>query len=203
MDHEANLKAYARGIQEVADKLPWDSITQTVEVLWRCCREGRKVMTMGNGGHSNTAAHMINDLAKHTVSCDDKTAVVAHDLRFRTMCLNDSVSFVTGIGNDMGYEHVFSEQVANWVEPGDVVIGISGSGNSRNILLAFEAAKQRGATTICYSGFEGGKARAVADISIIVPCHKMVQVEDFHLMINHMIADELKRLVQGRQEITG
>ncbi len=203
MNHEANLKAYASGIQEIAGKLPWNAITRAVEALWRCCREGKKIMTMGNGGHSNTAAHMINDLAKHTVSSDDKTKVIAEGLRFRTMCLNDSVSFVTGIGNDMGYEHVFSEQVANWVEPGDVLIGISGSGNSKNILLAFEEAKKRGATTICYSGFEGGKARAVADISIVVPCHKMVQVEDFHLMINHMVADELKRLVQQRHEIAG
>lgn len=203
MNHEANLKAYAGAIQETAAKLPWDAITQTVEALWRCCRAGKKIMTMGNGGHSNTAAHMINDLAKHTVSSDDKTKVVAEGLRFRTLCLNDSVSFVTGIGNDMGYDHIFSEQVANWVEPGDVLIGISGSGNSKNILLAFEEAKKRGATTICYSGFEGGKARAVADISIVVPCHKMVQVEDFHLMINHMVADELKRLVQQRQELAG
>ena len=203
MNHEANLKAYAGAIQETASKLPWDAIAQTVEALWRCCREGKKIMTMGNGGHSNTAAHMINDLAKHTVSSDDKTKVVANDLRFRTMCLNDSVSFVTGIGNDMGFDHVFSEQVANWVEPGDVLIGISGSGNSKNILNAFEEAKRRGATTICYSGFEGGKARAIADINIIVPCHKMVQVEDFHLMINHMVADELKRLVQQRQELKG
>jgi D-sedoheptulose 7-phosphate isomerase len=203
MNHEANLKAYAGAIQEVAGKLPWDAITMTVEELWRCCRDGKKIMTMGNGGHCNTAAHMINDLAKHTVSSDDKTQVVANDLRFRTMCLNDSASFVTGIGNDMGFDHIFSEQVANWVEPGDVLIGISGSGNSKNILNAFVEAKKHGATTICYSGFEGGKAKAIADINIIVPCHKMVQVEDFHLMINHMIADELKRLVQQRQELKG
>ncbi len=203
MDHEANLKAYASSMRQVAEKLPWDAIAKTVEVLWRCCQNGKKILTMGNGGHSNTAAHMINDLAKHTVSGDDKKAVVAENLRFRTLCLNDSVSFVTGIGNDMGYDRIFSEQVANWVEAGDVVIGISGSGNSKNILLAFEEAKKRGATTICFSGFEGGKARDVADINIIVPCKKMVQVEDFHLMINHMIADELKRMVQGRQEIKG
>ena len=203
MDHVANFRAYAKGIQEVAEQLPWDAMTQAVEALWRCCRQGKKILTMGNGGHSNTAAHMINDLAKHTVSSDDKRAVVADGFRFRTMCLNDSVSLLTAVGNDMGYEYVFSEQIANWVEPGDVVIGISGSGNSQNILGAFEEAKKRRATTICYSGFEGGKARAVADINIVVPCHKMVQVEDFHLIINHMISDELKRLVQGRQDITG
>ncbi len=203
MDHRANLQGYTHDLQKVLENLPWDAISETVDLLWQTCQRGGRIFTMGNGGHSNTAAHMINDLAKHTVTSDDKKAVVADDLRFRTMCLNDSVSFVTGIGNDMGYDYIFSEQVANWVKPGDVVIGISGSGNSRNILLAFEAAKKIGAKTICFSGFEGGKARAIADINIIVPCHKMVQVEDAHLMINHMVADELKRLVQNRQELAG
>jgi D-sedoheptulose 7-phosphate isomerase len=203
MDHAANLKIYAQGLQEVLGTLPWDEIVRTVEVLWQCCQRGGRIFTMGNGGHCNTAAHMINDLAKHTVSSDNKQAVVAQQFRFRTLCLNDSASFVTGIANDMGFDQIFSEQVANWAEPGDVVLGISGSGNSKNILKAFEEARKRGAITICFSGFEGGKARDVADLCIVVPCHKMVQVEDVHLIISHMIADELKRLVQGRQELAG
>ena len=203
MDHTANLKIYAQDLQEVLGTLPWDEIVRTVEVLWQCCQRGGRIFTMGNGGHCNTAAHMINDLAKHTVSSDNKQAVVAQQFRFRTLCLNDSASFVTGIGNDMGFDQIFSEQVANWAEPGDVVLGISGSGNSKNILKAFEEARKRGATTICFSGFEGGKARDLADLCIVVPCHKMVQVEDVHLIISHMIADELKRLVQGRQELAG
>lgn len=204
MDHRTNLSIYAQNVKEVLDQLPWDAIEQAINALWQCCQRNGRIFTMGNGGHANTAAHMVNDLAKHTVSSDDKKAVVAEqNLRLRTMCLNDSISFVTGIGNDMGYEHIFREQIANWVESGDVVIGVSGSGNSRNVLLAFEEAKRRGATTICFSGFDGGKARAVADINLVVPCRKMVQVEDVHLMLNHMIADELKRLVQNRQEITG
>ena len=203
MDHTANLKIYAQDLQEVLGTLPWDEIVRTVEVLWQCCLRGGRIFTMGNGGHCNTAAHMINDLAKHTVSSDNKQAVVAQQFRFRTLCLNDSASFVTGIGNDMGFDQIFSEQVANWAEPGDVVLGISGSGNSKNILKAFEEARKRGATTICFSGFEGGRARDLADLCIVVPCHKMVQVEDVHLIISHMIADELKRLVQGRQELAG
>jgi len=203
MDHTKNLKTYAQDLQEVLGTLPWDEIVRTVEVLWQCCLRGGRIFTMGNGGHCNTAAHMINDLAKHTVSSDNKQAVVAQRFRFRTLCLNDSASFVTGIGNDMGFDQIFSEQVANWVEPGDVVLGISGSGNSKNILKAFEEARKRGATTICFSGFEGGKARDFADLCIVVPCYKMVQVEDVHLIISHMIADELKRLVQGRQELAG
>jgi len=203
MDHTKNLKTYAQDLQEVLGTLPWDEIVRTVEVLWQCCLRGGRIFTMGNGGHCNTAAHMINDLAKHTVSSDNKQAVVAQQFRFRTLCLNDSASFVTGIGNDMGFDQIFSEQVANWAEPGDVVLGISGSGNSKNILKAFEEARKRGATTICFSGFEGGKARDLADLCIVVPCHKMVQVEDVHLIISHMVADELKRLVQGRQELAG
>jgi D-sedoheptulose 7-phosphate isomerase len=203
MNHQANLQTYAHQVQAMLDQLPWKDISRSVEILWECCQRDGRIFTMGNGGHANTAAHMINDLAKHTISSDNKEAVVAGDRRFRTLCLNDSVSFVTGIGNDMGYDYVFSEQVANWVEPGDVVIGISGSGNSKNVLLAFEEARKRGATTICYSGFAGGKALQVADVNIVVPCHKMVQVEDLHLMINHMIADELKRLVQNRLELAG
>ena len=203
MDHTRNLKTYAQDLQKVLGTLPWDESVRTVEVLWQCCLRGGRIFTMGNGGHCNTAAHMINDLAKHTVSSDNKQAVVAQQFRFRTLCLNDSASFVTGIGNDMGFDQIFSEQVANWAEPGDVVLGISGSGNSKNILKAFEEARKRGATTICFSGFEGGKARDLADLCIVVPCHKMVQVEDVHLIISHMVADELKRLVQGRQELAG
>jgi D-sedoheptulose 7-phosphate isomerase len=203
MDHVANLKTYAQGVQELINHLPYDDIAKVVDAIWKNVNEGKCIYTMGNGGHCNTASHMINDLAKHTVSSDDKTVVVSTNLRFRTACFNDSMSFVTGIGNDMGFDHIFSEQVINWVKPGDIVLGVSGSGNSKNILNAFEEANKIGATTICYSGFKGGKALNVAKINVVVPHNKMVQVEDIHLMINHMIADELKRLVQNRTELVG
>ena len=103
----------------------------------------------------------------------------------------------------MGYDHVFSEQLKNWCQEGDVVIGISGSGNSPNVLKAFEVAKQRGATTICFSGKGGGKAKQLADICVVVPSDKMVQIEDVHLAINHAVADELKKALQGRTTLTG
>ena len=157
---------------------------------------------MGNGGHGNTAAHMVNDIAKHSISSDTKDSVVTAK-RFRTMCLNDSVSLLTGVANDMGYDHVFSEQLKNWCQEGDVVIGISGSGNSPNVLKAFEVAKERGATTICFSGKGGGKAKQLADICVVVPSDKMVQIEDVHLAINHAVADELKKALQGRTTLIG
>jgi D-sedoheptulose 7-phosphate isomerase len=202
-DFSEGLKAYAQMYRVVCDSLPYDKISRMVELLWQACRAGKRIFTMGNGGHCNTASHMINDIAKHTVSSDDKTKVVADANRFRTMCLNDSMSFVTGIANDMGYEHIFAEQLANWVEPGDVVIGISGSGNSANVINAFRVARRKGATSIALAGFKGGNSATEADLCIVVPCDKMVMVEDFHMMISHMVADELKKLVQGRTDLKG
>jgi D-sedoheptulose 7-phosphate isomerase len=202
-DYGAGLRSYAQMSRTVSENLPFDTISRMVDLLWQACRTGKRVFTMGNGGHCNTASHMINDIAKHTVSSDDKTQVVADANRFKTMCLNDSMSFVTGIANDMGYEHIFAEQIANWAEPGDVVIGISGSGNSANVINAFRVARRKGATTIAMAGFKGGKSATEADLCIVVPCEKMVMVEDFHVMIAHMVADELKKLVQNRTDLKG
>lgn len=199
----SNLKNYTSMFKEVCDDLPYEDIARMVDILWKAGNEGKAIYTMGNGGHCNTASHMINDIAKHTTSSDDKRAVVSEKIRFKTMCLNDSMSLLTGIANDIGFESAFAEQLKNWVQPGDVVIGVSGSGNSENCLRAFKVARENGATSICLAGFKGGKAVNEADLCIVAPCNKMVMVEDFHLMINHMVADELKRLVQNREEITG
>ena len=198
-----NLKVYSGNFKEICNVLPFEDIARMVDILWKACLEGKTIFTMGNGGHCNTASHMINDIAKHTTSSDDKKKAVSEKLRFRTMCLNDSMSFITGLGNDMGFDFVFSEQIENWAQPGDVVIGISGSGNSENILKAFGVAKSKGAITICFAGFKGGKAGEEADLCIIVPCNKMIMVEDLHLVISHMVADELKKLVQNREEVMG
>jgi D-sedoheptulose 7-phosphate isomerase len=197
-----SIADYMNSLSNTLKELDMNQLAKVVEVLLKAQQQGKKILTMGNGGHGNTAAHMINDFAKHTTSSDSKDAVVT-EKRFRTMCLNDSVSFVTGIGNDMGYDYIFSEQLKNWCESGDVVIGISGSGNSENVLKAFDVAKSLGATTICFSGKDGGKAKAIANICIVVPSSKMVQIEDVHLAINHALADELKKLIQNRSEITG
>ncbi|MFH1616798.1 MAG: SIS domain-containing protein, partial [Planctomycetota bacterium] len=199
---KVGLSQYFCRLSETFSKLDTQQIARMVAVLYKAYTEGKQVFTMGNGGHANTAAHMINDIAKHTTSSDTKDEVVS-EKRFRTMCLNDSVSFLTGLANDLGYDRVFSEQLKNWCDEGDVVIGVSGSGNSPNILLAFEVAREHGATTICLSGKGGGKAKEVADICIVVPSNKMVQIEDVHLAINHAVADELKKLVQNRTELTG
>jgi D-sedoheptulose 7-phosphate isomerase len=196
------ISSYMHQLAATLQAIDPGPLVRMVEAISRAQTQGKRIFTMGNGGHGNTAAHMINDLAKHTISSDEKDVAVS-EKRFRTMCLNDSISFLTGLANDMGYDHVFSEQLKNWCEEGDVVIGISGSGNSPNILKAFQEAKERGATTICLSGKGGGKAKEVADICIVVPSQKMVQIEDAHLAINHAVADELKKIIQNRTELKG
>ncbi len=198
----AGLDGYMKGLCATLGQLDTAQLARIVAVLLEAQEHGKSVFTMGNGGHGNTAVHMINDIAKHSISSDQKDSVVTAK-RFRTMCLNDSVSLLTGVANDMGYDHVFSEQLINWCQAGDVVIGISGSGNSPNVLHAFEVAKAAGATTICLSGKGGGKARQLADICVVVPSDKMVQIEDVHLAINHAVADELKKAVQQRTRLTG
>ena len=198
----AGIAEYMEQLSATVKKLDTEQLAEVVEVLYKAFLENKQIFTMGNGGHANTAAHMINDIAKHTTSSDNKDEVVSED-RFRTMCLNDSVSFITGLANDLGYDHIFSEQLKNWCNEGDVVIGVSGSGNSKNILLAFEVAKERGAATICLSGKGGGKSKDAADICVVVPSSKMVQIEDVHLAINHSVADELKKLVQNRTGLSG
>ena len=187
-DHTPGLKAYVDRYKAVCDVLPYGDISRMVDLLWEACRTGRRIFTMGNGGHGNTASHMINDIAKHTVSSDDKTKVVADANRFKTMCLNDSMSFVTGIANDMGFEQVFAEQLANWVEPGDVVIGISASGNSENVLRAVRYANEHGGVTIGLCGFKGGKLRELAQTAIYVRNEHYGHVEDAHCVVCHCLA---------------
>jgi len=202
LNPETNMRKYFASLCETIKQIDIKQLADVVEVLYGAFTNNKQIFTMGNGGHANTAAHMINDIAKHTISSDSKQHIIS-EKRFRTMCLNDSVSFITGFANDIGYERIFSEQLKNWCNEGDVVIGITGSGNSQNVLNAFEVAKNCRATTICYSGKGGGKAKDIADICIIVPSYKMVQIEDIHLAINHVIADELKKLVQNRTELEG
>jgi len=198
----AGLREYIDGLCATFKQLDTRQLAEMVQLILNAQRDGKTVFTMGNGGHGNTAAHMINDFAKHTISSDTKDSVVA-EKRFKTMCLNDSISFVTGLANDMGFDHIFSEQLKNWCAEGDVVIGISGSGNSQNVLNAFEVARQRGAKTICLTGRSGGKAMKAADLCIVVPSDKMVQIEDVHMAIAHAVADELKKAVQNRSTLSG
>jgi D-sedoheptulose 7-phosphate isomerase len=148
-------------------------------------REGRTVFTCGNGGSAANASHLAQDLSKGT---RDPNRIEI----LRTICLNDSVPSLTAWANDDGYEWAFSQQLVALGRPNDILIAISGSGNSPNVLNAIKAAHAKQMRTWGLTGFDGGKLINTAHCCVHVPCHHMGQVEDAHSQVIHWLVDALK-----------
>ncbi len=180
-------KRYVDQIKETLDNLPWEAIRNTISLLHYARLTDKQVFIMGNGGSASTASHMVCDLAKQTV--------IPGRPRFRVIALTDNMALFSAYANDNGYENVFAEQLASFVRKGDIVIGISGSGNSLNVLKAIELAKKVGAVTIGWTGFDGGKLAQIVDLSLNVPNYCMEQVEDIHLMLEHLMVTALRRAI--------
>lgn len=179
------MQEYIRNISRTLNELPLDRINDAVTVLNEARQKGRSVFIFGNGGSAATASHFASDLAKG--------AICRGQNRIKATAFTDNVPLLTAWANDTAYENIFAEQVENFAGPGDIVIAISGSGNSPNILRGIQAGKQKGAYVIGLTGFDGGKMKDMVDLSIVVPNHNMEQVEDMHLMIEHIITSCLRR----------
>jgi len=174
-----NIKAYLDSAITTIEKLPCEEIASAIAVLTWARMNDKQVFVMGNGGSAATASHFACDLAKGTL---------AHDRpRFRVIALTDSMPLFSALANDFGFEHVFSEQLASLVREGDVVLAISGSGNSVNVVNAVKHARQAHATTIGLLGFDGGVLKDLVDICILVSNDSYEQVEDLHLMLGHLM----------------
>ena len=180
---------YIRQVQRTLDDLPLEAIRDTVGLL-HCARlTDKQVFIMGNGGSAATASHMACDLGKNTD--------MPGRPRFRVMALTDNMALFSAHANDCGYENVFVEQLASFVRRGDIVIGISTSGNSPNILKGIELACKIGAITIGWSGFDGGTLARMVDISVVVPSHCIEQIEDIHLIQEHLVTTILRQAIQA------
>jgi len=151
-----------------------------VSTLLAARDSGKRIFIMGNGGSASTASHMASDLSK---GANRKDAA-----RFKAVALTDNIPLMLAWANDASYDDIFIEQLRNHVEIGDVVIGISGSGNSPNVLKAVEYANGQGAITVGLTGFDGGKLSKIAKLTYVVPNHCMQQIEDIHLLIEHMLS---------------
>jgi D-sedoheptulose 7-phosphate isomerase len=188
---EDHLDEYLGRLQAAVEALPRDQMNALGETLFRAYRNNKQVFVLGNGGSSSTASHMAADLAKNTIGPNMK--------RFRIVSLNDNAAIVTALANDLGYENVFSEQLTNLVQAGDVLIVVSASGNSPNVLKAIHYARSRSAEVIGLLGFNGGAAAGLADIALVVPSDHYGVVEDVHLIINHILVDYFKaRFAEAR-----
>lgn len=180
---------YISEFKSLLDQLPLEVIAQVIEIVHEARMQGRKVFIMGNGGSASTASHMVCDLAKNT----RKPGLPS----LKVIGLADNMPIFSAYANDEGYENVFAQQLANLVEKDDVVIAISASGNSKNVLRAVELANRMGALTIGFTGFDGGQLGKMAQIHLHVPSDCIEQVEDIHLMLDHIITRGLKELAQN------
>lgn len=178
------LRQYASELQETLGDLPFSAINMAAARLVTAWSDRRQVFIMGNGGSAATALHMAADLSKNTA--------VPGFPRLRAVSFNDNMALFSALANDTAYDQVFREQVLTYVDAGDVVVAISASGNSPNVLNAVTAARELGATTIGMSGYYGGKLSGMVDIPIVVPNHSIEQIEDLHMMLEHMITASVR-----------
>jgi len=180
-------KEYLAEIKRTLDSIEGDlidKIDKLASILKRARANKNTIFVMGNGGSAATASHFALDLSK--------TTIVQGCPRFKVIALTDSIPGMLAWANDVGYEEIFTEQLKNLMEAGDVVIGISGSGNSMNVIKAIEYANSQGGLTIGLCGFDGGKLIKCAQENILVPCAHMQGVEDIHLLIEHLLTSLLK-----------
>ncbi|MDD5367896.1 MAG: SIS domain-containing protein [Anaerolineaceae bacterium] len=178
------VKQYTGRLISVLNALPEDKFIEITQVLQSARETDKHIFVIGNGGSASAASHMVCDFNKNTRMAGKK--------RIRAICLNDNIPSVLAYANDEGYDIIFSEQLLSLGQPGDILIAISGSGNSANILKAIETARQMNIKVIGLTGFEGGKMKAMTDVCLVVPCDSMEMIEDVHLIINHILAGLLR-----------
>jgi len=191
-----SLSRYVAELKSVLDNLPMDQIARAADIIFACYQADHTVFTFGNGGSGALASHLVADLGKGTHFPGPKE--MASVRRMKALAVTDNMPMITAWANDTRYEDIFMRQIENFLQPGDVALAISGSGNSPNVLKALEFARSAGATTIGLGGFGGGKMKALLDCPIIVPSYNMQQVEDAHVIIAHMIFLDLKRRITER-----
>lgn len=172
-------RAYRDKLAATLASIDLDKVSAAIEILREAREKQRHIFACGNGGSASTASHFVTDMVKG--------ASFQRDSRFRIMALTDSLSTITAYSNDVSYECVFAEQLKNFAQPGDVVIAISGSGNSPNVVAAVEYANEAGCTTIALTGRNGGKLGALAKLEIRASDPHMGRIEDAHLFICHMM----------------
>jgi len=171
---------YKADLLKTIETVDLDKVTQAIEILRKAREDDRHIFVCGNGGSASTASHFCCDMVKG--------ASFGRDKRFRIMALTDSLPTLTAYSNDVSYECVFVEQLKNFAEPGDVVMAISGSGNSPNVLRAVEYGNSIGCTTIAFSGRDGGKLGPLAHLNIQASNQHMGRIEDAHMIVAHMIS---------------
>ena len=176
---------YSKYLKNLLDNLDHASIERTFEILDKARKKGNKIFVIGNGGSASTASHVCNDFGLALLKSNNST----NQKPFRVISLTDNNSVITALGNDNGYENIFIEQLKFLFEEGDIVIAISASGNSKNLVNACQWVKENKGTSIGWLGFDGGKLNNICDNVTLIntPLGEYAPVEDLHLIINHIL----------------
>lgn len=189
MDYREEIKDYIRIEIEVLKKMDVEAINDALNLLHDTLQKEGNIYIFGNGGSSATASHFQNDfnkgISEHTVK------------KFRFQCLNDNIATVMAIANDISFDEVFRFQLTGKLKPDDIVIAISGSGNSRNVLNAVEYAGEQNCKVIGLTGYDGGKLKELSDISLHVPVNSMQITEDLHMVLDHLMMSVFYKALCG------
>ena len=180
-------------VQQVAVSNILEQIAESAVIIKNSLKNGKKVLFCGNGGSAATASHFQNDF--------NKGVSEYIEVPFRFHCLNDNVATMLAIANDIGYEEVFRFQLRGNLEPNDVLVAISGSGNSKNVLNAVDYAKSQGNKVIGITGYTGGKLKELCDISLHAPVMSMQVTEDIHMILDHLMMSMFYKYLCGKDHL--
>ena len=190
---EEAIKNYIKTLQSVLDQLDHSAINSVLNLLVQATEMGKTIYIFGNGGSAATASHFQNDFNKGISEYTEK--------KFRFQCLNDNIATVLAIANDISFDEIFRFQLDGRLQEGDLVIAISGSGNSKNVLYAAEYAKKQGNMVIGMTGFNGGQLKEICDVCLHAPINSMQITEDIHMIFDHLMMSVLYETLAGRNHL--
>jgi D-sedoheptulose 7-phosphate isomerase len=183
------VNSYLAELEEMIHAISLSHLEAVFRLLEDAYHNGHRILVMGNGGSAATASHFALDLAKNTITPGAP--------RLKAISLTDHVPLITAWSNDTAYEHIFAEQLANLIEPGDVAIGISASGNSPNVINALRMAKQNNARTVGLLGATGGQIKGMVDAYVLAPGQNIEQEEDAHMILAHIITRHMRDVIRS------
>ena len=182
-NYEKEIKEYYHGLAETMLKLDYEQISEAMNALVNCYEHGGTVYVFGNGGSAATASHMVCDF--------NKGVSLKKSKKFNFICLSDNTPILTALANDISYDDVFAYQIEKILNKDDLVLAISGSGNSKNIIKAINVAKAQGVKIIGMTGYDGGQLYKLSDYHLHAPINDMMKAEDIHMSFDHMMATVL------------
>jgi D-sedoheptulose 7-phosphate isomerase len=191
MEFKTSATQYLTRLRSVIDQFDLVMYERIIHAILETYHRRAQIFVMGNGGSAATASHLACDINKGC--CLDLTQ------KFKMICLNDNIPTLMAYANDLSYAAVFEEPLKNFFNPGDLVIGISGSGNSENVLRAIHYAAAHNGRTTGWSGYGGGKLAALVDLPFVIQSHDMQQIEDIHIILCHMLMQDLYKALHDKE----